>query len=361
MSCAVVIADKSLRNRWSTRQALRWSPEVKVVGEVSSTEQIVSMVMRMRPQVVVADVAILSSRLAEHIKAIKAHASIVVLADPADLRQYELTECALAAGATRVVPRIPHPSSVSFAASAARLIAAITSALRAPQISSLATRERPERRHLVAIQERRGLAGIVALASSTGGPQTLHTLLGMLPADFPLPILSVQHMARGYVATLARSLDANCRMRVKLAEHGERLTHGTVYLAPDDVHLGIADLHTIELSGSAPLNGFRPSASWLFSSAARHFGAGAVAVILTGMGRDGVEGLFEIHRAGGLVIAQDEATSIAFGMPRAAAEAGLPDLILPLSAIAEHLRGLKRNTGRHRTTAQLTSRLIRSS
>jgi two-component system chemotaxis response regulator CheB len=183
-------------------------------------------------------------------------------------------------------------------------------------------------------------AGIVALASSTGGPRALQELLTALPSDFPVPILVVQHLARGYAGHLVSALAANCRNRVKLAEHREPLDVGTIYIAPDDYHLGVADRHSIELSGAPPLEGFRPSATWLFSSVALRFSADAVAVILSGMGQDGVAGLVEIRRTGGLIVAQDEASSAVYGMPRAAAEANLPDLVLPLPAIANQLIAL---------------------
>jgi len=180
-------------------------------------------------------------------------------------------------------------------------------------------------------------ARIVALASSTGGPRALQDLLAALPSDFPLPILAVQHLAKGYARHLVSALAAHCQMRVKLAEHRESLASGTIYIAPDDCHLGVADCHSIELSGAPPVERFRPSANWLFSSVALHFGAGAVAVILSGIGQDGIAGLMEIRKAGGLVVAQDEASSAVYGMPRAAAEASLPDFVLPLSAIADQL------------------------
>jgi two-component system, chemotaxis family, protein-glutamate methylesterase/glutaminase len=183
-------------------------------------------------------------------------------------------------------------------------------------------------------------ARIVALASSTGGPRALQELLAALPSDFPVPILAVQHLAKGYAGHLVSALVANCRMRVKLAEHREPLAAGTIYIGPDDYHLGVADRHSIELAGAPPVEGFRPSATWLFSSVALHFGEVGVAVILSGMGQDGVAGLVEIRRAGGLIVAQDEASSVVYGMPRAAAEARLPDFVLPLPAIAQQLIAL---------------------
>ena len=190
------------------------------------------------------------------------------------------------------------------------------------------------------IPKRAGRARIIAIASSTGGPQALQEVLVALPANFAVPILAVQHMAKGYVAGLAGALAAKCRMRVKLAEHREPLRKGTIYLAPDDYHLGVADLYKIELSDAPAVDGFRPSATWLFSTVADHFRAGAIGVVLTGRGRDGIAGLVELHRAGGVVIAQDKESSVAYEMPQAAVEAGAADFVLPLREIADQVMAL---------------------
>jgi two-component system chemotaxis response regulator CheB len=127
---------------------------------------------------------------------------------------------------------------------------------------------------------------------------------------------------------------------VRVAKDGEPLRPATVYVAPDDHHLGVADRATIAVSRTAPINGFRPSATFLFDSVARAFGNAVAAVILTGVGDDGVAGLRTVRTTGGRVIAQDEQTSIVFGMPGAAVAAGLPEVTLPLGAIAPRLREL---------------------
>jgi two-component system, chemotaxis family, protein-glutamate methylesterase/glutaminase len=190
------------------------------------------------------------------------------------------------------------------------------------------------------IPKRPGRARIIAIASSTGGPQALQEVLAALPANFGVPILVVQHMAKGYVAGLASALATKCRMQVKLAEHREPLRRGTIYLAPDDYHLEVADLYTIELSDAPAVEGFRPSATWLFSTVADQFRAGAIGVVLTGRGRDGIAGLVKLHRAGGLVVAQDKESSVACEMPQAAIEAGVADFVVPLQKIAGQLMAL---------------------
>jgi len=178
---------------------------------------------------------------------------------------------------------------------------------------------------------------LVALTASTGGPAALHRILTELPATFPAPILVVQHIALGFADGLASWLDKACKLTVKVAQHGETLRPSTVYLSPDNRHLGVGANDVIIISDAPPVGGFRPSGSFLFESVAKHVGAAAVGLILTGMGDDGVAGLRQLRDAGGLVIAQDEESSIVFGMPRAAIQAGLPDQVVSLGLIAGRL------------------------
>jgi two-component system chemotaxis response regulator CheB len=178
---------------------------------------------------------------------------------------------------------------------------------------------------------------VVAIASSTGGPEVLHRLLSALPGDFPTPVLVVQHITHGFTHGLADWLNAACDLHVKVAEHGEPLAPHTVCIAPDDRHLGVTPAGAVVLADTAPVGGFRPAGDYLFESVARAFGPAATAVVLTGMGQDGLEGLRAVRRAGGRIIAQDQASSVVWGMPGAAVAADLPDLVLPPDEIALRL------------------------
>jgi two-component system chemotaxis response regulator CheB len=180
----------------------------------------------------------------------------------------------------------------------------------------------------------------VAAATSTGGPAALQRIFGSLPGDFPLPILVVQHITPGFTVGLAEWLGSVCPLRVKIARHGEELAPSTAYLAPDGRHLGVARPNAIALSDGPPVGGFRPSGTALFESVAAVYGASVVALILTGMGDDGLAGLRAVRQAGGRVVAQNEASSTVFGMPGAAVAAGLAHAVLPIDAIAAHLMGL---------------------
>jgi two-component system, chemotaxis family, protein-glutamate methylesterase/glutaminase len=187
-----------------------------------------------------------------------------------------------------------------------------------------------------------GAARVVAIAASTGGPAALQRVLSGLPRDFPVPVLITQHIAPGFVEALVRWLGASCELRMELGRVGALPRAGTVHLAPDGVHMGI-ERGVIALSACGPAGGHCPSADFLFGSVARSHGASAVGVVLTGMGADGVVGLRAIHAAGGRVIAQDEESSVVFGMPREAQEAGVVHVVLPIEQIARQLVTLTRD------------------
>ncbi|WP_242392330.1 chemotaxis-specific protein-glutamate methyltransferase CheB [Anaeromyxobacter oryzisoli] len=178
-----------------------------------------------------------------------------------------------------------------------------------------------------------GRADLFVIGASLGGPRALATLLRALPAEFPAPVAVVQHIADGFTEGLASWLASECRLPVREARHGEPLRAGRVVLAPSGRHLVVSE-GVVHLSDAPPVDTFKPSVTPLFLSAARAYGARCCGVLLTGMGRDGADGLKAIRDRGGLTVAQDEATSVVFGMPKAAIELGAVDRVLPLDEIA---------------------------
>jgi len=178
---------------------------------------------------------------------------------------------------------------------------------------------------------------LVAIGVSTGGPNALAELLPALPATFPVPIVIVQHMPPVFTRMLANRLDGRCAVEVIEAEGGEVLLPGRVHIAAGGRHLTLARLGTSVVTvanDDPPENSCRPAVDVLFRSAADLYGASALAVVLTGMGQDGLRGCERIRLAGGPVVAQDEASSVVWGMPGFVARAGLADAILPLDAMA---------------------------
>ena len=189
---------------------------------------------------------------------------------------------------------------------------------------------------------------LVAIGASTGGTEALKEVLIPLPADAPA-VLVTQHMPEAFTKSFAARLDTLCRMSVKEAEHAERVLPGHVYVAPGNAHMLLERSganYVIALDHSAPYNHHRPAVDKLFFSVARGAGKNAVGILLTGMGRDGADGMLEMHRSGAYNIAQDESSSVVYGMPRAAVETGAADEVLPLGEIAPRLLELFGN-GQH--------------
>jgi two-component system chemotaxis response regulator CheB len=178
---------------------------------------------------------------------------------------------------------------------------------------------------------------VVAIGTSTGGPRALHTVIPALPKGLPAPVLVVQHMSAGFTKSLAERLDRESNLRVKEAVADEKLEAGVVYLAPGDFHMQVqrkADGVYVTLDQRPPVLGVRPCVDNLFLSVAEAYGPKALGVVLTGMGRDGAKGLKAMKGRQAVTLAQDEASSVVYGMPRAAFAAGCVDKVLTLDGIA---------------------------
>jgi two-component system, chemotaxis family, protein-glutamate methylesterase/glutaminase len=182
-------------------------------------------------------------------------------------------------------------------------------------------------------------ASVIGVCSSTGGPQILARLLEALPADYPVPLLLVQHIAAGFTEGLARWLDQKVAIPVQIARE-EMLSSPGAWIAPDGAHLALAATGRLHLDRHTVAGRHRPSGDVLLNSITAAAGRTGVAVVLSGMGRDGAAGAAAVRRAGGLAIAQDAATSAVFGMPKAAIEEGV-DVVLPPDEIAACLVGLR--------------------
>jgi two-component system, chemotaxis family, protein-glutamate methylesterase/glutaminase len=209
---------------------------------------------------------------------------------------------------------------------------------------------RAEQRSKEAYVQPQSLVEVVVIGLSTGGPSALEQLLPQLPADFPVPVMIVQHMPKVFTTALADRLDKCCALRVKQAYDDAPLRAGTVWLAPGGSHMEVASRQVmtgegergsasrVRLHQKELLNHCRPSVDYLFHSAARMYGAGTLALVMTGMGADGLSGARAVHEKGGVVLAQDAGTSAVWGMPGRVAEAGIASATLPLTAIAGALR-----------------------
>lgn len=334
-----LVAEDSITTRELLVAVLRSDPSIQVVGEAKDGVEAVEMTKQLRPDVVTMDIRMprLDGFEATRQIMVEAPTPIVVVSGSVDVRDVEVSMHALRAGALTVLPKPPGPESPDFEEQAKRFVDTVKSMSQVKVVRRWPrAREEPLSARSVPVLGVR--PRIVAIGASTGGPAALARILCDLPGDFAVPILVVQHISNGFMDGLAAWLNTAGALRVKLARDREPLEPRTVYLAPDDRHLGVApDRSCIRLSNEAPVGGFRPAASFLFESVARAFGNSVLALILTGMGQDGVDGLRVVRQEGGRIIGQDEDSSVVFGMPGAAASAGLVDMTLPLSAIAPRL------------------------
>jgi two-component system chemotaxis response regulator CheB len=190
-----------------------------------------------------------------------------------------------------------------------------------------------------------GTIDVVAIGISTGGPNALREMLPNLGADFSVPVLVVQHMPAGFTQEFAESLGRICHLDVKEARDGDLIRKGRIFIAPGDSHMTVEAktlANVVRLSDAPPVSGHRPSADVLFASVAKTYSNRCLAVIMTGMGKDGAEEIGTIYREGGTTLAQDEASSVVFGMPHAAIEAGVINEVVPLARMAETVNRLCR-------------------
>jgi two-component system chemotaxis response regulator CheB len=209
-------------------------------------------------------------------------------------------------------------------------------------LASLKRISRPKVQHHRASQQQlnrevaaREIRGVV-IAASTGGPKALMSLCAAIPAAFPVPMVLVQHNSSGFDAGFAQWLNDYTPLMVKLAEDRELPEKGKLYVAPTDKHLSLSG-GRFSFDDGEPVHNQKPAADVLFKSAAEYWKAGVISVVLTGMGSDGADGTRCIRQAGGITIAQDEGSSMIYGMPKAAFETGFVDMILPLDQIAPKL------------------------
>ena len=342
----VLVAEDSATARALLVRVLESDPGIKVVGEARDGEQAVELTGRLRPDLVTMDIHMprMDGLAATREIMQTVPTPIVIVTGSTTAREVSSSMETLRLGALEVLVKPPAPGSPGFEAAARHLIEVVKAMSRVKVVRHWRhdpSRVMPPARVPAPVPSSIGVRPrVVAIATSTGGPQALQQLLSRLPAGFGVPILVVQHITAGFTVGLADWLGTVCPLRVKVAAAGEVAAARTVYIAPDDLHLGVSARGEIVLSAAPPVGGFRPSGTFLFESVARAYGAGTLAVILTGMGEDGVAGLRVVRGVGGEIIAQDEKSSVVFGMPGAAVAAGMTECVLALDKIAARLVAL---------------------
>lgn len=312
----VLVCEDSPTYAAALRGFLERDDDLRVVGVCDSGEALLQALPAARPDLVTMDVELPGIDGVETTRRLMASSPLPVLVLSGHTpRGSERAAAALAAGALDAMAKselrlddAAGPAAVALRRRVKRLARA-----RMRPVSGRVKRQPPPP---AAVGRR---AGVIGICASTGGPQALHALLAQLPSDFPIPLLVVQHIASGFLDGLVRWLNDSVAVPVGIAQQGAMLASGVTF-APNDSHLGLRE-GGLELDRDTVAGPHRPSGDLLLGSLAAR-GADAVAVVLTGMGRDGANGLAAVARAGGLTIAQDESSCAVYGMPRAAAERG---------------------------------------
>ncbi len=333
-----VIADDSPTSLTLLESILRMDPEFTIVGRAKDGEEAVRLTRELKPDLVTMDIEMPKMNGFEATERImKEMPRPIVIVSGLDVGSVGFSLNAMKAGALAVVPKPVGPQHPEFESQARHLLTmtrAMSHVTLLPGVKPAAPK--PSAGAATSPRKAPGKAHVVAITASTGGPPAINQILSELPADFRSPILIVQHIATGFAEGLATWLSSSSRMRIKVAQHGEPLLPGTAYLAPDQKHMGVTR-GSVVLSDGPPIDGFKPSGTFLFQSVGRAYGASALGLILTGMGRDGVAGLAALRAAGGTVVAQDKESSVIFVMNGEAVLAGLTTDVLPLDALAYFL------------------------
>ncbi len=344
----VLIVDDSALIRQMLTRALAGDPRVEVVGVAKDGVEAIEKARDLAPDVVTLDVEMPEMNGLEAIPFIRKHSSarIIMLSSVDDS---ETTYRALAAGAVDFLSKPSAGMASSIPDLTELLLKKIRVAYRVDPTRVEAAEQMPAEPpvEVAPVLPDGDLAACVCIAASTGGPPALDRVFAGLLASLPAAYLVVQHLPEGFSASLAKRLDQMGPIRVTEARAGERIEPGHGYVAPHGTHLSVsvtsAGAPHVHLSRTSPVNGVRPSGDVLFESVAHVFGERAVGVVLTGMGADGARGCEAIRASGGATVVQDEATSVVWGMPRAAMRLGAAGRALPLNLIATEIRRLVRD------------------
>lgn len=335
---SVLVVDDSQLVRRILVDLIGSSGEFRVVGEAEDGLDAVRKVHALNPDLVTLDVQMPGLDGLQVLGYIMSEAprAVVMLTAAGEPRGDDLTLRALELGAVDFVRKPAPDEGLHADALRERLLGALRGALTV-NLSAASVLARPFRARGRATQPTKAATHVVALAASTGGPRALAELIPALPPDLGAAVIVAQHMPAGFTSSLAERLDRRSALPVSEARHGDLLMENRVYIAPGGRHLSVSSgmdgRRLLEVRDEAPVLGVRPSADVLFRTLAETFGPSAVGVVLTGMGRDGAEGLRRLREAGAFAIVQDQATSTVYGMPKTAlstagadAVAALPDM-----------------------------------
>ncbi len=322
---------------------LEADPAIQVIGYASDGKEAVEKAFQLKPDLITMDINMPGMDGLEATEKIMAYrpTPILIVTSARDRRGVQITMEDLAVGALEVLEQTPPLPDKSWEGLGTKLVEKVKLLAGVRVITHLKGRSRhlPDR---VRADGQEKAHRVVGIGVSTGGPGVLSQILKPLPADFPMALLIVQHMSEGFMPGLVEWLSRDVRLPIQLAHEGDLVKPGLALMAPEGSHLVVQQGGRARLRQALPVGGHRPSADVLLHSVAATYGEAAIGVLLTGMGRDGAEGLRAIRDAGGSTIVQDEDSCAVFGMPKAAIDLGAAQEVLPPSGIAERLIQLAR-------------------
>lgn len=346
----VLVVDDSVVVRRLVTDALSQDPAIEVVGTAANGRIALSKLDQVAPDLVTLDVEMPEMdgvATLREIRRVRPRLPVIMFSTLTE-RGAAITLDALAAGASDYVAKPANVGRVQEAIASVRdeLTPRIRALVPRGVVPAPARPPQPTRPAPVAptpgptVRRPRSTraAEVVAIGASTGGPNALTEVLGSLPADLPVPVVVVQHMPPVFTRQLAERLDRTCAVSVFEGEHGAPLRPGQVWIAPGGRHMQVVrrgdHVPVLALTDGPPENSCRPAVDVLFRTTVQVFGDAVLGVVLTGMGEDGLRGARTIVDSGGHLLAQDEPTSVVWGMPGAVVRADLPDAVLPLREVA---------------------------
>ncbi|MBD1925818.1 chemotaxis-specific protein-glutamate methyltransferase CheB [Trichocoleus sp. FACHB-90] len=363
MAIKVLLVDDSPIAMTLLKRILAFSPEIQVVGTAGSGKEALALIPSCLPDVICTDLHMPQMDGLEFISEVMATypKPILVISTSVQKEDKHNVFRLLEAGAVDIFPKPRGGNGSDYELVKQELIGKIkilsgvtvfTHYRKKPTIDTIVNNREAESSNIRYKAEpgnkkysilngqskiRNPKDKIVTIGASTGGPQALYAILTQLPMNFPVPVICIQHISEGFLQGMVDWLAAECQMPIKIARAGEVPKPGTIYFPLERSHLEFDAQGRFLYSSSPPLGGHRPSVTVTFKSVASVYGQAAVGILLTGMGRDGAEGMQAIASAGGVTIAQDEASCVVFGMPKEAIALGAVQHILPITEIASML------------------------
>lgn len=337
----VLVVDDSALMRRIISDMINHEDNMHVAGTAKDGEELLYKIEALRPDIITLDVEMPKlNGIDALLEMKKRHIDIpVIVLSSVTSRGPMLTMQCLEAGAFDFIPKPSGEISLDISKVNAELKEKINLAYEKSQSSKACiiddktdTTQPGKTEHIFADR-----INAVVIAASTGGPRSLYSIITKLPEDLGVPVFIVQHMPEGFTKAFADRLNTNCKMKVQEAFHLQTIEKSNVYVAPGGYHMEVEGDNKIHLNKEPSVWGVRPAADRLFSSAAKVYGSGLLSVVLTGMGKDGAKGTKDVKKAGGTTISEDKSTCTIYGMPKAAFDTGMVDLVLPVDMISQEI------------------------